>query len=196
MQTARTTPKGSFELGGHFSLVSTAQMLESDSILNLKSVFPLWGASTGSIRYGITDRDDAGIKLGPSGLFTADYKHMLLGNQSSRFALSTGVGFLVDYGDSDPGFESHYYLPIYASVHLNDYFAIYNRTFYGFTYNHFGYNSSKNTFTDRVVMSNGICIGTKIKFMFEVTTNLSKDDHVVPNLLTAGIVYIISKPKE
>ena len=125
MQTGRTAGKGGAEVNLGASVVKLEALVDVDSTeLN-------GGLVEGDFRYGITEKLDLGLKislLGTSGIYG---KYQLIGDRTSKFALSAGLGagyLAIESGADDNKTKStivDLYVPIYASVHPTEWLAIY-----------------------------------------------------------------------
>ena len=125
LQTARTTEKGEIGWGVSASAVSFDDQGVLDTLGSDQDVYlPL---SEVSVRYGVTDKLDVGLKLGVIGLTTLDAKYMLVGDHESPFALSAGASFgfvTVSSGDLRTGIYD-IAVPVYASYHPAEWLAVY-----------------------------------------------------------------------
>lgn len=125
MQTARTTEKGDIAGGGGIGLAgydNGAVDTAGNSMGSISVPFiELYG------RYGITDHLDIGAKLTIIGTFLVDGKYQLLGDAQSKTALSAGFGFgfLTMKSENYINKIRDIHIPIYASYHPAEWFALY-----------------------------------------------------------------------
>ncbi|MEL6537076.1 MAG: hypothetical protein AAFQ98_16765 [Bacteroidota bacterium] len=132
LQTARTTPKGKLGGGLGGSVVVTSETTEpiggGDPQVPTITLPLIYFNTPVMVRYGISNRLDIGVRFGGVSLPTLDAKYMLLGDHSSKTALSVGasVGYANFTDDTDNNSRiSEFSVPVYASLYPVDWLALY-----------------------------------------------------------------------
>ncbi len=153
LQTAKTMPADATQSGLAAAFVSVEG--------NTQGVL-----GVGWVRYGLIDRLDVGVQVGVPGGAYGDLKYMLVGDQDSLFAVSSGLGFgllrerlrSASADDiADTVFEGH--MPLYASVHPSEPLAAYLVPRYVFRVGRFQ-DSDGNSFASTSLL--GATLGLKI----------------------------------
>lgn len=116
-QTAKTTEKGDFGAG-----LSSALAFDEGSDFVLPVV-------TAQVRYGISEKLDAGVRFGLLSLPSLDVKYNILESESGAFAASLGAfGGLASFntgGGDQRNRIREFGLPVYTSFHPVDWLALY-----------------------------------------------------------------------
>jgi len=118
LQTARVTKKGKF--GGGLGLGYLTKVGENSNTFG--NSFP---NTELNVRYGVASRLDVGLEIGLTALLSIDIKYQFIGNDSSLFACSAGVGCGLDVYQEKPNNGISILLPLYVSYHPK-----YNTAFY------------------------------------------------------------------
>ena len=116
-QSGRTLGKGNSEITTALNGVLIKDEAGED-FLNIK-VVPL---AEVHYQFGIAEKLDIGAKLTTGTSFTADIKWQFVGDQNSKFAMSTGLAI---GGTGINPFAGQAQLPLYLSLHPTENFAIY-----------------------------------------------------------------------
>lgn len=187
MQTARTTPKGETRAG--LSVVGLAVDQGEVQGYSLRSN-PTLEAWT---RFGLKEDIDFGVKfgVGSSSLVNVDFKWQFLGDQSSLFAmgtgLGTGAGFNIGLFDSSE-FIYTVHLPLYTSIHPSEGLAIFLNPqviFHGM-----GDHSNRNYYGGSL----GAFFGKKIKICVETSFFQVQElggERASASLLQGGLGFVV-----
>ncbi len=113
MESGKTLGKGKSSLGGS---VSSFSIKENENITTVPNI---------EIKYqlGISNKMDIGIGINGIGFVMLDGKYQVIGDHSSKFALSLGLGadaLLIAPSNSDVKKNIKFSLPIYTSYHFNE----------------------------------------------------------------------------
>ena len=152
-QTGRTLGKGKSEITATLNGVLIKDEGGED-FLNVK-VVPL-----AEVQYqiGVAEKLDLGVKLTTETSLTADVKWQFLGDQSSKFAASTG---LVIGGTGINPFAAQAQVPLYLSIHPTEKLAIY------LTPRYTGLLNQDDEIFHAGSFSTGIIFGNRPKFAFD-----------------------------
>ena len=152
-QTGRTLGKGNSEITTALNGVLIKDEGGED-FLNIK-VVPL-----AEVHYqiGLAEKLDIGAKLTTGTSFTADVKWQFIGNQTSKFAASTG--FVIGGTGINP-FAAQAQIPLYLSLHPNEKFAVY------LTPRYTGLKNRDDEIFHAGSISTGIIFGKRPKFALD-----------------------------
>jgi hypothetical protein len=159
-QTAKTTDKGDFGAG----LASSLAIDESADF-----VIP---AITAHVRYGITEKIDAGIRFGVLALPTLDVKYQFYESENGKIAAAVGgFGGFATFNTAN-GEQSNRIgelgVPIFASLHLTEWLAFYINpriSYRGIHTNDAGNIENQNELW--YGLNTGIRLGKKVGFLVE-----------------------------
>ena len=144
-ESARTLGKGKGSIG----VTGLGYLLydPSSNLPNGKDYKP-YGTAELAGGYGLTERSDIRLMMNTYGFTYLDFKHMLVGDKESTFALASGLGvdanpFLILAQNPDPYFKIN--LPLFMSWHKSDkYFFVLPKLSYSLIFK--SSHISKNTF--------------------------------------------------
>jgi len=194
MQTARVTEKGKFDylVGGGFANIKTSENPDYYS-----SGIPIVELG---VRYGITDRLDAGLKISTCSLVTLDSKYQFLGDKNSKLAGSVGLGGSYSYlGIGTEKINAYNaMLPIYFSYHPVNWLTLYCSPKYVLQITNNDYINSNQIFSTVshwYGATGGIRIGKRIAFLAEYSLF---GNNIIPILLpysqiTCGVAFFFFK---
>ncbi|HMR87260.1 MAG TPA: hypothetical protein PKD51_03865 [Saprospiraceae bacterium] len=134
---------------------------ENAKKMEAMSIFEYPNIAT-SIKYGIGNKTDLYGKFSTNLGLSVGFKHNLLGDRSSRFAIATGaeIGILIKPWLSQDAFSiPNIQIPIYTSYHTSDKFAAYLTPRYVYQFKFIDEVSDFNYFGGNF----GILYGTKHK---------------------------------
>lgn len=183
MQTARTTEKGTGEIGLNlfypYGVINAIAKVADKEKKNFTVPYVQY---TG--KYGITENFDAGLNLSTFGQIGLEGKYQFAGDQESTFAMATGLGFNT--------FFFYYYdfqVPLHLSVHPVEKLGIYVTPKYiGQFVGSFGL---ANTYFDYAGFSGGILYGDRVKVGLDITAAFPLRKiytiDVFPNLYNFGV---------
>lgn len=189
MQTARTNKKGEVTITGGGGSIKTQFPIGTVDTFNIALPF-----IEGGVRYGITDKIDAGLKFTIIGSTVLDGKYQFLGDQKSKIAGSVGLslGYVnVSINDTKSDVVD-FSTPIYFSYHPTEWLAVYTSPKYTLRSNFYTYTSTNQTATDFsnwYGLTGGLKIGEKVAFLAEYSYFKSQVIDIPFNQFTCGVSY-------
>lgn len=183
MQTARTTEKDQFVWGIGASGVNTTIKV-GDEELKLK--LPLLEYIG---RYGITQKLDAGIKIGIIGTSALDVKYQYFGTATSKAASSIGLGLgYVSVSANEAKTKANIYdisVPFYFSLHPKEWVALYTNPKYICRMTLASTNST--SYSHWYGGTGGIRLGKRVAFIMEYTLFASDNSKYILSQITGGV---------
>jgi len=122
IQSGKIVGKNNFEIGlnGSYGKYSQNSVLDREGNFDNKPVIGLRG------QYGISEKQDIGINIDQNSFIGATFKQQFVGNQTSKFASSIGLGSSFNFGAFLFGNLTYYVtVPLFISVHPKNNFSIY-----------------------------------------------------------------------
>ncbi len=174
LQGGKTLPKDTFEIT---PIVGLGTFEEAENFYEDRNEFVAIPNCGLRVKYGFTDKIDAGITADLSSNFGLTGKYHVLGKKNSKFNSSIGFDFGANLIVFSYGTLLYYYsVPLYFSYDFKSTFSFYLTPRY---INNSGYriisrtnkNSSNDISLNRATISYGALFGKKHKFGLEISNN-------------------------